>query len=116
MAKRKFELGDAVVWPSHAGGLDHGVVVRYIYDANRGRGRGRYVLLRRYGAQRLYGETVVRESFEVMADEGAPPNRKAPSVVRNNAVILDRGCSCNCCIHTAMRASDVNDDGSFAWD
>lgn len=113
---RKFEIGDAVVWPSHSGGLDRGVVVAYIYEPHIGRGRGKYVMLRRYGHQRLYGETATRLSQEVQPDVGAPPNRKAVSIVRNNSVIVDRGCSCNCCIHTAMRASDVNDDGTFAWE
>ena len=94
--------------------MERGVVVRYEYS--RSRDIGRYIMLRRYGHQRLYGETVGRDSYLVVPDEGALPNRKAASVVANNAVILERGCSCNCCIHVAMRASDVRQDGTFVWD
>lgn len=117
MSKRKFTIGDPVLFPSEEGGMERGVVVRYEYHPEKGKGRGRYVMLRRYGANRLYGETVTRDSYVVIPDQDSiGPNKSGATIVRNNAVILDRGCSCNCCIHTAMRPSDVRQDGSFTWE
>jgi len=114
---RKFELGAAVLYPvEEQRGMGQAVVVRYQYNATIGRGRGQYVLLRRYGANRLYGETLTRDPHVLMADPERGPNIRASSIVRNNAAILERGCSCNCCIHTAMSASDVRQDGTFVWD
>ena len=116
MAPRKFQIGDACLAPrrNEAGEYVEAVVVDYFFDKKFD--RGIYTVVRRYGGQRLYGEDFQRYTYELIPLPDAPPNRKARSIVRNNRAIGDRGCSCNCCIHEAIRASDVRADGTYKWD
>ncbi len=89
------------------------VVVDYRQD-DKGRGEYRVIRLTNAVNGHLYGPAHWVKSYRLHPTGST--YKRAVSVYRNNAAIgtaADRGCRCNCCIHTAIPASVVKADGTF---
>lgn len=113
---RKCWPGDVVIYHQDNTESGYAVVVGYRQD---GRGRGDYRLVRvtRPLAGQTYGHTFWLKSYRV--DPVGTRYTRAVSVVRANDRLgpsKDRGCSCQCCAHTAISLSMVRADGSLAWE
>lgn len=114
--RKKFQPGDVVAYTRYPDPIFYAVVVGYRQDA-KGRGEYRLVRVNRAVAGQLYGHTFWLKSYELFATESR--YQRAVSVVRANDRLgksLERGCSCQCCVHTATPLSQIRSDGTFQWE
>jgi len=109
--KKKARLGDVVDY-----GPGFAVVVGYRQDT-RGRGEYRLVRVNRAVAGQTYGHTFWMKSY-LIAPTGSRYARAVQTVRLNDLLgkSRERGCSCQCCVHTAIARSQVKGDGTFAWE
>lgn len=105
----KFKPGDRVKLDTAAEIWDAIIVDYQQWDG----GRGRYRIQRLLNNQQV-GPAIWVESYDLERTSGR--NRVAVSTYKKNAVIPDRGCRCNCCVHVKQRLGDVNWDGTFKGD
>lgn len=112
---RKFQYGD-VVLDNYLYEDDLAVVVDYRQD-RQGRGFYRIIRLTHLPGGTLYGRPAWRESrWLTNADASYTRARSVYLANKRIGTAADRGCSCNCCPHTAIPLSDVLGDGSFRWE
>ena len=124
---RKFKDGD-IAWYERVGYRpegepityrQYGVVVGYNRNEQFPTFPGHYKIVRLTSDSwkgTTFGGTIWLQSNKL---HRAAVKYRRPVVVRryrNNQKIPDRGCYCNCCVHTAIPAGMVNNDGSFKWD
>ncbi len=106
---RKFHKKD-VVWQKDV--ESYGVVVDWKSDVS-GHGYYRVVNIHRLNGGRMYGPPVWRQSWNL---EGTGQKyKRGPVTYRKNQALADRGCSCNCCIHTAIPSGQMREDGTW-WE
>jgi len=116
--RKKFQPGDVVEvsWRADTAPARYAVVVGYRQDA-KGRGEYRLVRVNRAVAGQTYGHTFWLKSYELTATGNR--YKRAVQTVRLNDLLgksRERGCSCQCCVHTAIAHSEVKNDGTFAWE
>jgi hypothetical protein len=110
----KFKMGDVATYDFD--GSAYRVIVDYRNDPG-GRGEYRVVRLTNPVNGHMYGPPHWVKSY--LLKPGEFTYKRGVSVYRNNTAIgttAERGCRCQCCIHTALPASVVNVDGTFVGD
>ena len=108
----KFEPGDV----AHVDDGGWVVVVDYKQDT-KGRGEYRVIRLSNPLNGYLHGPPHYIKSYKL--SQTAFVYKRAVSNYRNNEAIgttAERGCRCQCCIHTALPPSMVKADGTYVGD
>ena len=118
----KFQPGELAIHKDH--GLVVIVAYRYYEPAQRGQYRS-IRLLSLYPFKRV-GPATWAETWNLtkLSEDSVPPVQplswKSVRVYETNKRLgetaAERGCSCQCCIHTAVSVSSVRADGSFTWE
>lgn len=109
----KFKPGEIAHWKKKD---TYVVVVDHMTSGKAARGLYRCVrLIQRYPHQR-YGHALWVGSEALFKVEGMPAANMTRRVWAANQRLVDRGCPCNCCVHTKLTFSDVGKDGTLRWE
>jgi len=107
---RKFNNKD-IVWQTDV--KAYGVIVDWKSDIT-GHGYYRVISLTRLYGGKMYGPAVWRQSWNL--EPTGQRYKRGPVTYRKNLALGERGCSCNCCIHTAIPSGQLREDGTWTWE
>lgn len=128
--RKKFKPGDVAWFEKEAeivGGSEMGdtayvkqycVIVDYYRTEGQGKA-GYYIVVPTTGPDiqmNVTGPATWVKSWQLHPTPDSYRMKTILSRYRNNQTIPDRGCSCNCCIHTSVPPSMVDDKGQYRWD
>ena len=104
----------------HADHKDLGLVVAVDYERDKWTvSRYRVIRLYSYMPYHRYGRAIWVRTHHLKARDDlidAPTSLQVYRANKKLGLAKDRGCSCNCCAHTAIPRGQIRTDGSFKWE